>query len=327
MSGKGSGKKKSKSTTKCNMKKRNEVAKANDLGSNYTPKEQSIIDSYTPTIKMKAKELQNDTHLLQLVINLMRWRVAVSSGMDQGTFDLMLLYFTTCTWYQTEIGSSVSSRSHLRLSNPFHILTKLIRRPDLEPMHPTKLPLGPSTDAFRNTCNNLYHRIILHLVDKLGMHPVDESSVVIRAMRYLTGTGIGFHPDSDKKVGDTTFSMRLIVGIGNSRKITFKLVEFNLEDPSLNPGGLDITGAMFDFSTSHCGSAYLMPPDMSGKKWFCYTDEDEDEKKTMAAQAQHAVSRLGEKKHGGVLVIDFQLRSEEAVNYALNQQRGSIFGL
>ena len=323
--GKSKGRGKKKSTTKCNIKQRKEAAKSNDLGSNYTPEEQSIIDSYTPTIEMKAKELQNDTNLLQSVINLMMWRVAVSSGMDQGTFDLLLLYFTTCTWYQTEIGSSVSSKSHLRLSNPFHILSKLIRRPDLEPLHPTKLPLGPSTDAFRNLCNNLYDRIIIHLVDVLGMHPADEPSVVIRAMRYLADTGLGFHPDSDKKIGDTTFSMRLIVGIGNSRTLTFKLVEFDLIEPSSN--GIDITGAKFDFSTSNCGSAYLMPPDMSGKKWFCYTAEDEDGKKTMAAQAQHEVSRLGKKEHGGVLVIDFQMRSEEAVNYALNQQRGSIFGL
>ena len=81
----------------------------------------------------------------------------------------------------------------------------------------------------------------------------------------------------------------------------------------------------YDIETGDISSAYLMPPSISGKKFFCFTNKE----KTMAARAEHKVPPLDTKspRNRGILTIDFQLRSHEAVMNALAHHRSNHVSL
>ena len=160
----------------------------------------------------------------------------------------------------------------------------------------------------------------------LGMHHEDEVHVRYDGRAYLPGMGIGGHSDSDNKDGDKLFCMRLVPGIGPGRKITYFLKEYDLINPD---NGTLLKGVFggdnsYTVTTDDVASAYLMPPDISGKKYFCYTNKA----KTKMARALHEVAPIKSGKEcGAILVIDFVLRSEEAVLKALEYMRTNVFSL
>ena len=285
-----------KKMTLCNMTQRKAAATFDEQGSNYTPNEPTIIESYTGFIG------KDDT---QLMNQLLAAGIAVRPGVKQITFDILSHYAINCKWYQTDALSEKSS-------NNMHTTNTILYRPDIKPKHPSKLPLGPNDPKFISVHDDLYKRIVYFLVEKLGMDPNDEKHVRIRAQRFPPGTGIGEHADGDKKIGDLLFSMRLVLGLGASRTINFTLREFDLLEPKAN--GKRIPGVNFTMTTDDCCSAYLMPPDISGKKRFCFTNTNG----TKYALAHHELvkSEKGSDDHAAIFVVDFQLRSEEAVTAA-----------
>ena len=288
-------------------------------------KNESIINSYTPFININAGA--------DVTSRLMS-RIAMA-GMDNYTFDLLSEYVTSCKWYQLPpLNPRVEpSKTCVRLGNGLFNLSKALQRRDIEEDHQQKLKIGPkdgspmNDNQFRNLCDRIHKGIIYNLVANLGMHHDDEGYVKYDARAYLPGMGIGGHSDADNKDGDELYYMRLVAGIGPGRKITHSLKEYDLINPD---NGTLLKGVFggensYTVTTDDVASAYLMPPDISGKKYFCYTNVD----KTKMARALHEVAPLEPscKECGAILVIDFVLRSEEAVLKALEYMRNNVFSL
>jgi len=314
MSGKGRGTKRGMNTV-CNMADRKRAQDANK-GVKLPP--QSITLSYTPRIS-------NINQQIAQVNALLACRVAIASGMDVYTFQLMLEYFTTCYWYQIPPPDRTvrPNPNNIKLGNGFHALNRVLRRDDISPDHPCKLPLGPNTLAFRSVHADLYKGIIYYLVRNLHMHPEDEPHVSVDCRRYLSGRGIDWHSDYNRKIGRNAYSMRLVVGIGASREVSLRVDEYDLVNPRPSGHGTTIKKLGYSFQTGDCGSAYLMPPDISGKDPLCYTNED----KTKIARALHKVGIVERDGDGAIMVIDFILRTEKGVLFALENSRDKLFSL
>ena len=307
------------------MEDRKRALDAKDQGSSYSPPKLSIIDSYTLTLGPLDDNVTVDKATMDLMTTLFMWRIAVAPGMDQYTFDLLVDYFIMCYWYQLPNADDKSDVKKVRLSNNIHALNTILRRTDIEPAHPTKLELGPDTPTFRDLHDRIYNGVIYYLVTCLGMDPKDEGHVVISCRRYLAGVGVRFHSDGDKKIGETTFSMRLVIGLGPSRTVNFKLCVYDLANPGSESDRKYVKGVHYALETGNISGSYLMPPDISGKKFFCFLNED----KTFAARAMHEVVPLDPTNNdtGGILVIDFQLRSLEAVQNALVHHKKNVLSL
>ena len=306
--------------TYCNLADRSRIHDAED-DDNYTPPPKSITATYIPFINI------NDSTSLALVKRFFFCRIAKFCGMDQYTFNLLVNYFTMCYWYQLP-NKDYSDVTTVRLGNNMHADNSVVRRRDIEPSHPTKLQLGPNTPEFRALHEKLYNGVIYYLVNVLGMDPKYEKYVRISLRRYLSGRGIGYHSDGDKKIGEKTFSMRMVAGIGPSRTLNFRLVQYDLANPGSSSDRRVIKGmggTLHTMETGNVSGAYLMPPDMSGKQFFCYTNKDG----SIAARAEHEVVPLDEKcvDNGGIMVVDFQLDSIEEVNNALENSKKVLLSL
>ena len=294
------------------MQQRNNAADYKEYGTNYTKKEQSIIESYTPIIKI---DIANpDSKQVQYMNNYLTHRIAISPGMSQPFFDVLFDYAESCFFYQTD-------HRFQKSSNNIHTLNNIVMRGDIKPQHPTKLPLGPSNQVFLDKRDKLYETILDFLICKVGMHPDVEKYLRIRLQCFPEGEGIGSHADGDNKIGDLLYAMRFVFGLGAPRTLKFTLHEFDLDEPSAK--GKVISGVNYNMTTNNCASGYLMPPDISGKKPFCYTNQE----KSKEARAQHELVKSAKgSDHAVIFVADFHLRSEDAVNAASFWVRNNVIG-
>jgi len=269
--------------------------------------EEDITSMYTP--------ITNDVNVMKSLLE----QETAQGTLDQASFDLFTNWFGECIWYQSTVNAqfSTSSNSNRRLSNSFHTLTNVLYRKDIKPDHPTKLPLCENTQENEELRARVYENIIVFLVDVLKMIPEDEEFVEIYSLLYQEETGMSKHPDSDKKIGKKSFSMRLGISVGASRKVEFSGMEFKVNDPQDN--GRVVEGLDFTIETNKCADIYLTSPFASGRKNLCYTNNE----KTTRVEAWHKVERIDSSCDGCfTMIVDFQLRSLEAKDAALNAMRG-----
>ena len=80
------------------MQQRTDAADYKEDGANYTKKEQSIIESYTPIIKIDiANPVANpDSKQVQFMNDYLTHRIAISPGMSQPFFDVLFDYAESC---------------------------------------------------------------------------------------------------------------------------------------------------------------------------------------------------------------------------------------
>ena len=314
--GKGSKKQRGSSysgaANKCNRDQRsraNSHARAIDNGLiRPPPKPLSIILSYVPVVDG-----------IDMMNRLLRGGIAIAPSVCQHTSSLLLEYMATCIWYQHkgQSNQTASSAGCRRLSNHFHTRNSLLCRSDIKPTHPMILPLVPSTPTNRQMCEELYKDIIAMLVEDLMMHTDDERHVRIRMQRYMEKTWIGRHADSDRKIGDILFMMRLVFGVGPSRHVKFTAGTFDLLNPKSRASFSNLKDVTYTIKTSDCASVYLMTASASGKKPLCYMNEQ----RTKEVVAHHEVLPNDSKDHVAIAVIDFPLRSLKAVNLAKKRVR------
>ena len=126
--------------------------------------------------------------------------------------------------------------------------------------------------------------------------------------------------------------MRLVLNLGESRKIRFRANQVNIsevargsEDNSEiakdNQGERRYPGLRFEIVTIPGFSAYLMSSHGNEGCFLSYTDES----KKVAIQAQHSVTRIGENEGGsGAFVCNFVVEDLRAAMQALNDFRGMV---
>jgi len=274
--------------------------------------QESTIKSWIP----------DDCNLEEMKILLVAG-IAVAPGVCLYTSWLLLQYASICFWYQLPNQSKQSSSSAgcRRLGNNFHTVNPLLARRDVKPSHPRILPLVPTSEANQKLCDDLYEGIICMLVRDLAMCPQDEPLVVIRLQRYMEETWIGKHADGDRVIGDSIHRMRLVLGIGPSRKIKFTANMFDLDNPTTN--GTVVKGLSHIITTDDCASAYLMTENTSGMKDLCYMDK----KRRKAVTVHHEVPKNESNLHTVIAVIDFGVRSMEAKEQAKKFVRNNIVSL
>lgn len=66
----------------------------------------------------------------------------------------------------------------------------------------------------------------------LGIHPDDSDLVSVYSLLYPFGSGIGSHADSNPTAGKTLWMMRLVIGLGARRKVTFTAYRFSEDEDS-----------------------------------------------------------------------------------------------
>jgi len=291
-----------------------EAAEADEEEDSKPParSQESIIQSWIP----------DDCNLEEMKI-LLRAGIAVAHGVCPYTFRLLLAYASNCFWYQLPNQSKQSSSSAgcRRLGNNFHTVNGLMVRRDVKPHHPRILPLVPASEANQKMCDDLYEDIICMLVRDFAMCPQDEPLVVVRLQRYMEETWIGKHADGDRVIGDSIHRMRLVLGIGPSRKIKFTANMFDLDN--LTAHGTVVKGLNHIITTDDCASAYLMTENTSGMKDLCYMDK----KRRKAVTVHHEVPKNESNLHTVIAVIDFGLRSMEAKEQAKKFVRNNIVSL
>ena len=126
--------------------------------------------------------------------------------------------------------------------------------------------------------------------------------------------------------------MRLVMNLGESRKIRFRANQVNISEvargsedntklASDNQGERRYTGLGFEIMTIPGFSAYLMSSHGNGGCFLSHTDES----KKVAIQAQHSVTRIGENEGGsGAFVCNFVVEDLRAAMQALNDFRGMV---
>ena len=160
-----------------------------------------------------------------------------------------------------------------------------------------KLPPCENTQENEELRARVYENIIVFLVDVLKMNPEDEEFVEIYSLLYQEETGMGKHPDYDKKIGKKSFSVRLGISAGASRKVKFSRMEFNVNNPQDN--GRKVKGLDFTIETNKCADVYLTSPSASGRKNLCYTNNE----KTTRVEAWHEVERIDSSGDGCFTMI------------------------
>ena len=126
--------------------------------------------------------------------------------------------------------------------------------------------------------------------------------------------------------------MWLVFNLGESRKIRFRAnqvdmskVAYGSEDNTKlardNQGEHRYPGLEFEIDTIAGFSAYLMPSHGNGGCFLGYSDDT----RSVAIQAQHSVSKIGENEGGsGAFVCDFVVEDLRAAMQSLNDFRGMI---
>jgi hypothetical protein len=127
--------------------------------------------------------------------------------------------------------------------------------------------------------------------------------------------------------------MRLVINLGESRKIRFGANQVDIskvahgsEDNSElardNQGRVcRYTGLGFEIETIPGFKAYLMLSHGNDSCFLGYNDET----RSLAIQAHHSVSKIGENEGGsGVFVCDFVVEDVRAAMQALNDFRGMV---
>ena len=124
--------------------------------------------------------------------------------------------------------------------------------------------------------------------------------------------------------------MRLVINLGESRKIRFRANQVNISE--VVHGSEDNTnlardsqgkrrypGLGFEIVTIPGFSTYLMSSHGNGGCFLCYTDES----KKVVIQAQHSVTKIGENERGtGAFVCNFVVEDLRAAMQALSDFRG-----
>ena len=152
----------------------------------------------------------------------------------------------------------------------------------------------------------------------LGMKEEDSDLFSVYAMYYPHGTGIGSHADGIPKAGKTLWMMRMIIGLGASRKVTFAATRYT-EDPSDPKNNTRVIGVRHELITHKGAGVYLTAPQGSGRQPLCFTGDGE------RVFAMHSVSMTWDEGDSIAFVVDFPLRTAELKNAALAAARGRVF--
>ena len=106
---------------------------------------------------------------------------------------------------------------------------------------------------------------LMHVCRKLGMMSGDEKHVRAYFLRCLQYSGMGSHGDSNPKIGTRAHLMRLIVGIGASRRLTLQ---------GYNGGSSrKVIGVQFTINAHDVGDVYLTALVGSGSQPVCHTED------------------------------------------------------
>jgi hypothetical protein len=226
--------------------------------------------------------------------------------------------------------SGPTNHSYDRTGCSIHTDSKYQSRPDIHPNNPTKLPV-----ALNTVQNCATFDAVLGFMEKLTLKLGRIKTIPFRLhmIRYMCGNGMGWHGDylnaADRKGG---YRMRLVVNLGESRKIRFRANQVNMSEVAYgsedntnlardNQGERRYHGLGFEIMTIPGFSAYLMSSHGNGGCFLSYTDES----KKVAIQAQHSVTKIGENGGGsGAFVCDFVVKDLRAAMQALNDFRGMI---
>ena len=151
-----------------------------------------------------------------------------------------------------------------------------------------------------------------------GMEDEDSDLFSVYALYYPHGTGIGTHADGNPEAGKTLWMMRMIIGLGASRKVTFAARRYT-KDPSDPKNDTRVIGVRHELITHEGGGVYLTAPQGSGRQPLCFTSNGE------RVFAMHDVSMTEDEGDSIAFVVDFPLRTAELKNAALAAARGKVF--
>lgn len=185
-------------------------------------------------------------------------------------------------------------------------------------------PVCEDTPENKRELENLFSACE-NLAIKLGM-PEELRGNVRVALHYLgLCAGLGSHFDSFSNKDKKMLWMRIVAGIGVSRKLTWRVhrtsarVAANGEECPLDHDAESIM-----MNTGEPAGAYMMNPIASGKMPIAWANNE----MTLGWQASHEVSNIGTNNgRGALLIIDFPVQTTEQMYNALNLFEANPFSL